>query len=363
MLSRRIPLPQIQQQPASALPSYLKRTPTPSSVPSRPHSPQSTNIRPGTPPPVHRPGSPLRTRPTARSHSPAIPAPTPRAITNARPLAPPPPIEASDVQVDLIIRNIPREDISIDKPFKISCTLIVSASPTMSSPSMGSKQQRILSLVVQHVQHPQPVTSSSALAVSHRVQYSGMSTPDARRDDLVYAATQKSLVASPHQDTDDVELTCLADYPLLPPPFAAPATVSSESSPACSPGVVFLGPSALFLDPIRLLDPGHSHLDTSDDDSSSETTEDNDEHFDGITKATSKVQVAREFELSYLPLCKGFSTVGGLRVLLVEDKVVNVNNDEVLPDEAAERGQGAGAQTEARILEEWGVIAEIWARS
>jgi trafficking protein particle complex subunit 13 len=364
MLSRRIPLLPLMQQPASALPSYLKRTPTPSTVSPRPHSPQSTNIRPGTPPSSHRPGSPFRSRTpigSTRSHSPAIPAPIPRTATT-QPLVPAL-IEASDVQVDLVVRNVPRETITIEKPFTISFTLIISAFAPSPRPGAGSKQHRILSLAVQHVQSPQIVIPLPQLALipdafSPRLPQSGVSTPDALRDDFGYALTnQKLLAASPQQYVEDGDTIGSAgpDTPLLPVPFAAPAP---ESNSASSCGVVFLGPSAMFLDPIRLSEQDQSQVGTEGDDSPAQTVTESDEH--GV-KAASKVQMTREFTLSYLPLCNGFSTVGGLRVLLVEDRIGN--EDGVGPDEATETGQGARRQTEARILEEWGVVGEVWVRS
>jgi trafficking protein particle complex subunit 13 len=359
MLSRRIPIPAPLQRPASALPPHLKRTPTPSS-PSRPHSPQSTQNRPGTPPSIHRPGSPLRTRSQAgvvRPQSPAMPAPIPRAISNQ--IMAPILIAPSDVRVDLTVRDVPRDSIAIEKSFVISFTLVVSAFAPSSRPT-APKQCRIISLAVQHVQSPQSVGPFPKLALipdalSPRVLHSGFTSnpliSDILRDDLNYATThQKVLVASPQQDSQDVDLTGVgSDSPLLPPPFVLEAR---ESSSTGTPEVVFLGPSAVFLDQIRLpeKDPSQFGADVEDDPS----TESNSGNM-------AKVQVTRDFELSYLPLKKGFLTVGGLRVLLLEDKIVE--DGEAPSGEAGEKSQRTGRQLEAKILEEWGVIGEIWVKS
>jgi hypothetical protein len=59
-----------------------------------------------------------------------------------------------------------------------------------------------------------------------------------------------------------------------------------------------------------------------------------------------------EFELEYTPLMAGFVPVGGLRVLLLEDRVHGT--DEVDP------GRRFAAPV---ILKEWDVIGEIWVKS
>jgi hypothetical protein len=120
--------------------------------------------------------------------------------------------------------------------------------------------------------------------------------------------------------------------------------------------VVYLGLSTVRLDPIRLSEKNQKHLGTEDDNVIVQTAIEKDEQGG---KASRKVQIVREFELSYLPICKGFLTVGGLRVLLVEDKMVN--DDSEVAEEAS--AQAVPKQTEARILEEWDVIGEIWVKS
>lgn len=143
MLSRRIPLPP-PIQAASAIPSYLQRnTAVPSGVPPRPSSPQHAPSSPGTP--AIRPGSPFRSRTGTPSVSarPQSPGPVPAAssqIALSNPARPP------DLEVDLVVRHIPRESITIQKPFTITCKLSVSASVPSAS-RHGRLRHRNIQLV------------------------------------------------------------------------------------------------------------------------------------------------------------------------------------------------------------------------
>ena len=122
MLSRRIPLPPNQppvrppHQPASALPLHLQRSATVSGHPSQPPS------RPGTPPSGPTPcrsSSPFRNRPTSvpsRPQSPGMSA-APIASTHLG-LAP-----ADPVDIDLVVRSIPRDTLHASQPFSVACTL------------------------------------------------------------------------------------------------------------------------------------------------------------------------------------------------------------------------------------------------
>ncbi len=60
-----------------------------------------------------------------------------------------------------------------------------------------------------------------------------------------------------------------------------------------------------------------------------------------------------DFELEYTPLRTGFVPVGGLRVLVLEDRVQGA--EEEYPER---RSSGAPA-----VLKEWDVIGEIWVKS
>jgi len=82
-----------------------------------------------------------------------------------------------------------------------------------------------------------------------------------------------------------------------------------------------------------------------------------------------RAEAAQEFDLSYVPLVKGFSKIGGLRVILIEDKLTHEN--QTLSNEAVggpfnggqNRMSGARRSTEVRILKEWSVMGEIWVKT
>jgi hypothetical protein len=260
------------------------------------------------------------------------------------------PLEASDVQVDLMVRHIPRESITTDKPFTIACTLIASASSPPPRPPGGFRQQRRLSLVVQHVQTTKSVHDSVNFALipdvlSPRYLHSFVSSPpavDSVREGFPHVLPhQRAFVVSPKQEHEDQGPS--VDEPILPAPFAVPV---SEPSTTSTPGAIFLGSSAVFLEKIVL-------------------PESYPEEARGVQDATgpasgsnSKVRVEREFELSYLPLRKGFLTLGGLRVILAEDRMVAVNDD------ANEDSHQVSQPTlEPRVLDEWEVVAEVWVHS
>ena len=66
-----------------------------------------------------------------------------------------------------------------------------------------------------------------------------------------------------------------------------------------------------------------------------------------------KVTASQEFQLTYVPRKSGFLTVGGLCVLVVEDRLA----------EEDDHADGATLPIEPRILKEWEVVAEVWVKS
>ncbi|KAJ7702406.1 hypothetical protein B0H17DRAFT_1004426 [Mycena rosella] len=320
MLSRRIPLlPAPAQQPVSALPPYLKRNATISAGgPPRPHSPQLPQSRPGSPTPSQRPGSPFRNRP-------------PSTVVG-RPQTPPPqpaPLPVSDIDISLTVRDVPRDTIKLETPFKISFALAVSA-------SVPAGRRRSLSLAVQHLQPPR-VSAPTVFPpnpppepYSPRFTSPGFSTPSPMSTTFNYAlAHQKLLAVSPmRQGLDDGGS---GNTWSLPPPFFEGA---DELRFAAKPGVVFCGNSALFLPPLQFIRPA------GDDGEKAEGDED------------VKVQEMHDFELHYVPISRGFNTVGGLRVVLLEDKYLEESSD-AQDDKPA-------FPIEPKILKEWDVVAEIW---
>ncbi|CCM03825.1 uncharacterized protein FIBRA_05974 [Fibroporia radiculosa] len=393
MLSRRIPLiqapPQLHppasasKQLASAIPLHLQRASSVAATPPRPRSPQLPQ-RPLSPPAnatgpaPYRPGSPFRNR-------------TSMPPLNLQPLSVPsspnPAIRRQDdVDVDLVIRNIPRADIKVESSFVVDFTLNVLALVPIAQPS-EIQSTRLLSLVIQHVQRRRQ-DSSSAVAAEHkegplspRLPSSGFSSPSPyetpHRADFQDFLARRLLVASPRRlNADDesshTELDGGRDTPApadvggnsgtiaLPPPFIE----SEEEKQAPSPSVVYLGSSAVFLPQLRLTPSADSvssaargHLPAHDRNISTSTVgSDADSELDNaIGNPVAKVVVSKDFQLSYLPLRHGFATFGGLRVVLVEDRLVDDSNSEAV---------GTRCFTaETRALKEWGVVGEVWVPS
>ena len=123
---------------------------------------------------------------------------------------------------------------------------------------------------------------------------------------------------------------------ILPPPFT---DREGDVKMANSKGILFLGSSAIHLEPIRL---------------SGMTVDDKGEMDDG-NASTIRVEAVQEFGLFYIPLVKGFSGVGGLRIILVGDQLVE--------EDQASSNQADSRRMEVRILKEWDVIAEIWVKT
>ncbi|OJT14151.1 Trafficking protein particle complex subunit 13 [Trametes pubescens] len=341
--------------------------------------------RPGSPPvnagpAPYRPGSP-RIRPMSAG-PPARPQ-SPGPVTTFAPTTPRP---LEDVEADLVVTSIPRDSIAVDKPFTIGFKLTVQAPAPVPRPN-EPRRQRIISLVVQHAQPPKQLTVAAAVASavatstgapqgawSPRLPSSGFSTPSPYgtplRGDFTDSLAQRLLVASPRRMNADIDSEAGTDGGEtpgrsthsarrvidLPPPELPP---SAEPHLAPTDSVTFLGTSALFLPPLRLPVPnappssmGHSRgVSDSTDSSADSDAEDLASVLDRM-----RVNASQEFELSYMPLKTGFAAVGGLRVLLVEDRLAD--------EEDATEGIILGQYTtEPRTLKEWDVVSEVWVRS
>jgi len=136
-------------------------------------------------------------------------------------------------------------------------------------------------------------------------------------------------------------LTGLHVVLFLPPPYTNEA---DDKKLANSKDVLFLGPSAIFLKPIWF----------------SGSTRENGDGDDAAVRA----EAVQEFDLTYVPLLKGFSRIGGLRVILVEDRLVDEDetalND---PEPFNVDSTIVRKSTEVRIMKEWDVIGEIWVKT
>jgi hypothetical protein len=340
MLSRRIPVPQPPpQQPASALPLYLQRTSTtPVGTPPRPRSPQLVQSRPGTPSALPQtPGSP-RNRHSGvpvRPQSPTVGTGSNTTI----PLLLATPDATSDVEVDVIVRDIPRDLIVVENPFTISFQLTVSI-PVLTLSQSG---EQIITLVVQHIEPPPPpnfpssVPSATADTFGSRLRSSEYSTPSPtpgpwRGGSFNFAAGHEKLQATSlqrEQETDPTPLHTSQTRDIsLPPPYETTKPKGTSTS-----GIALIGSTAIVLPPIRLSGPAEPKAHSGMEETGNEMA---------------SVEAVQDFELTFLPLEKGFVRMTGLRVFMIEDKTMESG------DEGTADGKGV------RTLREWDSIGEIW---
>ena len=312
MLSRRIPLLPAPQ-PASALPPYLKRSFA--TTPSRPHSPQLlSQSRPGTPP-GQRPSSPMSGRPTPVT---AMIPQSPSQILITPSIAP-------ELEAQLFIRQSPGRSVLIERPFSISFGVVLSTT----IPPGKEDLRRKVALAVQYVS-PRTLPALGAPvnteAVATSVLSPGIPTPSSAPASFNYTlAHQKNLAASSRRFTTEA-VSQDTNSPghsqtVFPPPYF---DEEANGKVSLSNRVVPVGPSLLFLPPVEL---GLSS-----------------QHGEGLSKA----QLVQEFEMTFVALQRGLSTVGGVRILLVDDDLDEGEN------------KRSKLQTQARVLKEYDVVGELW---
>jgi hypothetical protein len=325
MLSRRIPLAAVPPQQASALPSYLKRTMA-GSILSRPQSPQSMRSRPSTPT-GQRAGSP----PPALRNIPI--SSTLMGRQSPAPIPPPPQISTIEHETNLIVRHLPRNEIVIEKPFVAKLALVISYS--------REQGQRAIRIAIQHLQPPRVTRTASAMEMANaQLPASGTATPTSIVGGINPAIVYQNLLSMSRTSlADDAATTKNAqqleyrqegvhEQSNLPSPtFDGADELGSVSG---QPSVVYVGPSTFFLPPITLGTEVQSEGQSS----------------------MSKPYVVQEFEITYVPLRKGFTSFGGLRALLVEDRITG--------DEGNSSMIGREKIT---TLKEWDTISDIWVAS
>ncbi|PPQ78145.1 hypothetical protein CVT25_015478 [Psilocybe cyanescens] len=321
VLSRRIPLVAAPPQPASALPHYLKRSVT-GSVSSRPHSPSNSMSRPGSP--VQRPGSPAMNRGSMSVIRPQSPSQVPPPQTPSLP----------EIEAQLVVRHIPRENILVEKAFTISFAVVVSCAV----PLNRSHLRRKVTLAIQHIRPrhaPPPILAQPIVEpFSPKMPSVGFSTPSSATTTFNYAlAHQKILAVSSKPSLSEPSAiqeigVSNNDLNVLPPPYFEGGP--DELKVSALSGVSFVGGSAIFLPSVEI----------------------NLSHAENKADGPAKAQVVQEFELSFVALRQGFSNIGGIRVLLVEDHIVD--DDEGVDD-------NSNKTKRAQTLKEYDVIGEVWA--
>ena len=258
------------------------------------------------------------------------------------------------VDVDLVVRSMPQGGtLQAGKSFSVACTLGVSA-------SVQEGQQRTLSLAVQHVQpSAAPTTSETAPQVATATM-----TPAATNARLA-SAVAMAMASSP---TPRSSLTLL-DGPLVGSPRTTQLMEREEDDSASRQrfpppwprhgdearydklrgATRFLGASTLLV-PSMTLVRTHPELSSVGPGGGGGGGSNNDSR--GDSTPGKEVQFW-DFELEYTPLKTGFVPVGGLRVLLVEDRVQGA--EEAYPERRS--------SDVPVVLKEWDVIGEIWVKS
>jgi hypothetical protein len=253
------------------------------------------------------------------------------------------------VDIDLVVRSIPRGALHAGKPFCVACTLGVTA-------SVREGQQRTLSLAVQHVQ------PSAALSVTPgTAPPASTTTATAATTSRLASAVAMALASSPSSTPRTP--SALLDGPLVgSPPHATQSTEQEEDDPASRQRIPppepmqgdearydklrgatrFLGASTLLVPPMTLV---RTHAEPSSVLGSGGGG-------GGDNDVDRKEVRFWDFELEYTPLRTGFVPVGGLRVLLLEDRVHGA--EEVYPQRRS---------SVPLVLKEWDVIGEIWVKS
>ncbi|KAF8589957.1 DUF974-domain-containing protein [Ramaria rubella] len=338
LLTRRIPIP--AQIAPSAIPPHLQ--------PARPRSPQQPFSRPTSPP-----GSPTPFKPRPPSHQ-ARPG-SPASFTPPSPA----PSALPDLEVDLVVRSIPHSDIALEQPFKVTFELTVSGI----LPTPG--KTRYLHLMVQHLQ-PARISSLPPIRGSTPTLPIGNSSPRPSLDIQSpgpHPPESASPTMSPRRGTFNFTIglaQALNESPvtnMTTESVALPEDVESRRSSTAMPSrttlirlpsplsssarpqsVLALGTSVLSLPPFLLSQPQPA---TPTPDAPTRSI-------------VGRGESTREFECMFVPMRKGFATVGGLRVLLIEDREVedaNSQDDVVLISHI---------NAEAKILREWDIVGEIW---
>lgn len=273
-------------------------------------------------------------------------------------------MDGDGVDVDLIVKDIPRQDVFVEKPFKIGFTLSVAA------PVGFVGKQRVLSVVVQHVQLPMiSATSSTSTttlpptitesAAKPRVQSfsitspSTTSTPMSRKTSIsMLSSNERTLVGSPTEQNSPLPTVPerFASNNTLPPPVPAP---QDEDKYAKSAYIRYLGPSAMFLPSLRLSAPAQPIREPGVGFESAEVAK------EGLG---TRVEGSWDFELEYLPRRTGFWNVGGLRAVLVSDRYEDSDERETVAGHEGLEERKVVIEG-VRVLKEWPVVGEVWVRS
>ncbi|KAG8724135.1 hypothetical protein FRC09_000209 [Ceratobasidium sp. 395] len=370
MLSRKIPLPPAPPT-ASAIPPHLQRQTT---TTPRPNSPAPYIKNRASAPVPNRPQSPAPGRPM----SPSVGS---FSGVGVGVVGPPQVPTGREVEVDLVVREIPGS-VYLDRPFKVKCALGVMAvlpvPPPAPTPTPATdaqlvdissdppppppdppkpKRARLIRLAIQHTHNtpPQPVVPPVPMAPevsSPRALLSALSSPGGAATPRAGAGPSISTINATAQGQTQVPIIDLGSILQGEPPTSEKSFPSPYSSTAPSESPAFLGSSLHILPPILLSTPAvYPEIGS----------------YAAIARAKQaqgpiKGEAWVEFELGFV--CLGgrrdggagrMKRVGGVRVLVVEDREVDVEGGV----EGDGEGSGGGVKG-GSVVREWDVIGEVW---
>jgi hypothetical protein len=245
---------------------------------------------------------------------------------------PVPHIPLPELEVQLFVRHVPRDDIEIEKPFPVAFSVVISSTV---QPGRGQLKRKV-TLAVQHVRRRQrpslPKVGPAQESFTPRLPSSGFSSPASIAGGFNYAlAHQKILTSSPRPSATEINTTDSHTDNLFPPPFydGGPEHVADGVT---RNDLTFVGQSVTFLPPVEINYTQHT----------------------AMPDQPTKVQHTQDFELTFIGLQSGFSIVQGLRLLLTDDQLI---------DEAEQLDNDTSRKSMVEVLREYDTVVEVWVAS
>jgi len=232
-----------------------------------------------------------------------------------------------NLDIGLVLLDMHRGDIRVEHAFTATFRLSIGG-PV---PRTHTGKRRIVQVAVQHVQTRRAVLvpgPDGTLTSASRVDAFGFPTPSptvASRIAEAMEASPRPLYASPKHMSGGMQ---------LPSPYDnRPGVEGTSASASCH----FLGSSTQVLPPIQLSFPEGLASDAQTEDT------------DGPEP---KGAGSWEFTLAYMPTQTGFVRVGGVRIILTKDELID---EGIELDEHISQGS-----FQPRLLKEIECVAEVW---
>lgn len=227
------------------------------------------------------------------------------------------PFIVPELEAQLFVRQLPGKGVRVETPFSISFGVVLSTT----IPPGKEGLRRKVALAVQYVSSRAHTVNTEAVSPS----LSSPGLPSSAPVTFNYTSAHQRILTASSRPLSTEAITQDSNNPghsqtVFPPPYFEEMNVNISSSSR----VVPVGPSLLFLSPVELGLSNHQG------------------------EGLSKVQLVQEFEMTFVALRKGFSTVGSFRILLVDDDLDEGENKRMK------------SQTRARVLKEYDVVGELW---